>query len=114
MIEIVAFVDEGLGHSSYLVDLGDGRALIVDPPRLPEGQLTEARSRDLEIAFTRNSGKDFRIIAPGGLKQTVTTNWDHDHGSPRKYIRVTGPVNGGGHTVKVRTVNGDVEVKEGS
>ena len=55
MIEIVAFVDEGLGHSSYLVDLGDGRALIVDPPRLPEGQLTEARSRDLEIAFTADT-----------------------------------------------------------
>jgi glyoxylase-like metal-dependent hydrolase (beta-lactamase superfamily II)/rhodanese-related sulfurtransferase len=26
-------VDEGMGNSSYLVDLGDGRALAVDPPR---------------------------------------------------------------------------------
>ena len=30
------FVDEGLGHSSYLVDLGDGTAAIVDPPRFPD------------------------------------------------------------------------------
>jgi hypothetical protein len=30
---ITAFVDEGLGHSSHLVDLGDGHALVVDPPR---------------------------------------------------------------------------------
>ncbi len=30
---IVPVVDEGLGNSAYLVDLGDGRALAVDVPR---------------------------------------------------------------------------------
>lgn len=30
---IVPLVDEGLGNSAYLVDLGDGRALAVDPSR---------------------------------------------------------------------------------
>lgn len=55
MIDIVAFVDEGLGHSSYLVDLGDGRALVVDPPRLPEDHLAAARARGLEIAFTADT-----------------------------------------------------------
>lgn len=69
---------------------------------------------DIEIAFTRNSGKDFKITAPGGLTQTVTSEWDRDHGTPRRYIRMVGPVNGGGHAVKVRTINGNVEVKEGS
>ena len=33
--EIVALVDEGLGNSSYVVDLGDGRAMVVDPARNP-------------------------------------------------------------------------------
>lgn len=32
------FVDEGLGHSSYVIDLGDGSAAIVDPPRFPAAQ----------------------------------------------------------------------------
>jgi glyoxylase-like metal-dependent hydrolase (beta-lactamase superfamily II)/rhodanese-related sulfurtransferase len=32
-VAIRPLVDEGLGNSSYLVDLGDGRALIVDPTR---------------------------------------------------------------------------------
>jgi hydroxyacylglutathione hydrolase len=32
-IEPVAVVDEGLGNSCYLLDLGDGRALVVDAPR---------------------------------------------------------------------------------
>ena len=30
---IVPVVDEGLGNSAYLVDLGNGRALGVDVPR---------------------------------------------------------------------------------
>ena len=39
------FVDEGLGHSSYLVDLGDGTAAIVDPPRFPTEHLAVAHVR---------------------------------------------------------------------
>jgi glyoxylase-like metal-dependent hydrolase (beta-lactamase superfamily II)/rhodanese-related sulfurtransferase len=54
-MEVVGFVDEGLGHSSYLVDLGDGRALVVDPPRLPLAHLDEARARGLEIVWTADS-----------------------------------------------------------
>jgi DUF4097 and DUF4098 domain-containing protein YvlB len=68
---------------------------------------------DLEIAYTRNSARDFEITAPAGLRPTVTPEWDHSQGSPRKYIRVKGAVNGGGHTVKVRTINGDLTVTEG-
>lgn len=49
---IRAFVDEGLGNSSYLVDLGDGRALAIDPSRDPE-QYQEAAKRDrLSIAYS--------------------------------------------------------------
>jgi glyoxylase-like metal-dependent hydrolase (beta-lactamase superfamily II)/rhodanese-related sulfurtransferase len=55
VIEVLAFVDEGLGHSSYLVDLGDGRALVVDPPRLPVDHVAAARERNLEIAFTADT-----------------------------------------------------------
>src|SRR6476469_6039747 len=55
MTDIVTFTDEGLGHSSYLVDLGDGRALIVDTPRIPDRQINEAAARGLEIAFTADT-----------------------------------------------------------
>lgn len=47
----VTFVDDGLGNSSYLVDLGDGRALVVDPARHPGGYLAEADARRLDIAY---------------------------------------------------------------
>src|SRR5437763_15369125 len=55
MISVEAVVDEGLGHSSYLVDLGDGRALVVDPPRLPDPHVAQARVRGLEIAYTADT-----------------------------------------------------------
>jgi glyoxylase-like metal-dependent hydrolase (beta-lactamase superfamily II)/rhodanese-related sulfurtransferase len=52
---IIEFVDEGLGHSSYLVDLGDGTALVIDPARLPTAQLAEAQRQGLSVAFTADT-----------------------------------------------------------
>ena len=43
-------VDEGLGNSAHVVELGDGRALIVDPARDPIPYLELARWRRLRIA----------------------------------------------------------------
>jgi hypothetical protein len=68
---------------------------------------------DLEIAYTRNSSQEFRIDAPGGLRSTVTDDWDPSHGTPRKYVRQRGAVNGGGNRVKIRTVNGNITLIEG-
>jgi hydroxyacylglutathione hydrolase len=48
----VSLVDEGLGNSSYLIDLGDGRALVVDPVRHPGDYLALAERRGLRIAYT--------------------------------------------------------------
>lgn len=47
----VSFVDDGLGNSSYLVELDEGRALVVDPVRHPAGYLAAADRRDLTIAY---------------------------------------------------------------
>ncbi len=49
MVAIVPVVDEGLGNSSYLVDLGDGRALVVDPVRDPTPYLDLAHQRRLRL-----------------------------------------------------------------
>src|SRR5258706_3505388 len=47
----VALVDEGLGNSSYLLDLGDGRALVIDPERDPAPYLAAAERLGLVIAY---------------------------------------------------------------
>ncbi len=52
MVGIRMFVDEGLGHSSYLVDLGDGTAAIVDPPRFPTPHLSAAEASGTEPRWT--------------------------------------------------------------
>jgi hydroxyacylglutathione hydrolase len=49
---VIALVDEGLGNSSYLVDLGDRRALVIDPPRDPTHHLSIAERRGITITHT--------------------------------------------------------------
>jgi hydroxyacylglutathione hydrolase len=51
MATIHPVVDEGLGNSTYLVELGEGRALVVDPARDPTPYLELARWRRLRIAY---------------------------------------------------------------
>ncbi|MGH9275212.1 MAG: MBL fold metallo-hydrolase [Acidimicrobiales bacterium] len=54
-VEIVAVLDEGLGHSSYLVALGDSSALVVDPARFPDRQRRVADERGWTIAWTADT-----------------------------------------------------------
>ena len=49
MVERFPVIDPGLGNTSYLVDLGDGSALVIDPERDPRPYLSEASRRRLQI-----------------------------------------------------------------
>jgi glyoxylase-like metal-dependent hydrolase (beta-lactamase superfamily II)/rhodanese-related sulfurtransferase len=49
-IEPVPFVHEGLGNSSYLLGVGDGEAVVVDPDRTIGRYLAEAEARGWRIA----------------------------------------------------------------
>ncbi|HEY3263033.1 MAG TPA: MBL fold metallo-hydrolase [Pseudonocardiaceae bacterium] len=50
-IEPIAIVDAGLGNASYLLDLGDGRALAVDPCRDLRALRAAADRLHLTVAF---------------------------------------------------------------
>jgi glyoxylase-like metal-dependent hydrolase (beta-lactamase superfamily II)/rhodanese-related sulfurtransferase len=52
LVTITPFVDEGLGNSSYLVDLGEGRALVVDPTRDVATYVRAAETLGLRPAFS--------------------------------------------------------------
>ena len=52
---IVPVVDEGLGNSAYLADLGDGRALAVDVPRDLRAVRAAAGRHGLKIAFAADT-----------------------------------------------------------
>jgi glyoxylase-like metal-dependent hydrolase (beta-lactamase superfamily II) len=53
--DLIPLVDEGLGNSAYLLDLGDGRALAVDPPRDLRALRTAARRRGLRVAYAADT-----------------------------------------------------------
>jgi hydroxyacylglutathione hydrolase len=63
---IVPVVDEGLGNSAYLADLGDGRALAVDVPRDLREVRAAAGRNGLAVAFAADTHlhADFLSGAP--------------------------------------------------
>jgi len=52
---LIPLVDEGLGNSAYLADLGDGRALAVDAPRDLRALREAAARRGLRVAFAADT-----------------------------------------------------------
>ncbi|WP_344393883.1 MBL fold metallo-hydrolase, partial [Streptomyces vastus] len=52
---LIPLVDEGLGNSAYLVDLGDGRALAVDASRDLRALRAAAGRRGLRIAYAADT-----------------------------------------------------------
>lgn len=52
---LIPLVDEGLGNSAYLVDLGDGRALAVDASRDLRLLKASAERRGLRVAYAADT-----------------------------------------------------------
>lgn len=65
---------------------------------------------DVEIIYTRNSRRDYKITSDFPLNITETPEWSYSRGVPRKTIRGTG--GSGGNTVKIETTNGDVVIRK--
>ncbi len=50
-MEIEPIIDYGLGNSSYVLDLGDGQGLVIDPERDPAPYLGAAEDRGLRLRW---------------------------------------------------------------
>jgi rhodanese-related sulfurtransferase len=66
-LTVVALVEEGLGNSSYLVELGEGRALVVDPPRDPTRHLGAAEKRGVVISNTGSLCAELDAVPDGPI-----------------------------------------------
>ena len=64
-VDVTAIVDEGLGNSSYVVDLGDGSALVVDPERDPRPYLAELGRRGLRARFVAETHLHADFVSGG-------------------------------------------------
>ena len=75
MHSIYDFVDEGLGHSSYVIDLGDGTAAVVDPPRFPIAHEALVERLSLRLAWTldTHSHADYVTGSPALAERTGAT-----------------------------------------
>lgn len=74
-MRVHAFVDEGLGHSSYLIDLGDGTAAILDPPRFPVARENAVERLGLRLAWTldTHSHADYVTGSPALVTRSGAT-----------------------------------------
>jgi DUF4097 and DUF4098 domain-containing protein YvlB len=66
---------------------------------------------DIELDYTKNSSRDYKIVSDFPIDQRESADWDYDKGSPRKTIRGVG--SGSGNHVVIRTTNGNVYLKRG-
>ena len=65
-MRIQEFVDEALGHSSYVIDLGNDTAAVIDPPRFPHAheQLAEQLGARLAWTIDTHSHADYVTGSP--------------------------------------------------
>jgi DUF4097 and DUF4098 domain-containing protein YvlB len=100
-------VRESLGDSDNGIKLEtmSGDVNVVVPAGL-------SLSFDLTIAYTRNSDQNYQIATDYGLKEERSADWDNSQGSPRKTIRATGSVGGGHYPIKIKTINGNITVRQ--
>ncbi len=66
----------------------------------------------IQLAYTKNANKSFEIIQHAGLSQRESADWDTSQGTPRKYIYAEGRVGSGLNHVEIKTINGDVILKQ--
>lgn len=64
-MDVVPIVDEGLGNSAYVVDLGDGGALVVDPERDPRPYLARLEERGLSARFVAETHLHADFVSGG-------------------------------------------------
>lgn len=70
-LHLIPIVDEGLGNSTYLLDLGKGQALVVDPERDVRQVRKEARRLGLTIAFAAETHLHADFIS--GVRELAET-----------------------------------------
>lgn len=83
-VDVISLEDNGLGNSAYIVDLGDGGALVVDPQRDPRPYLDELDQRGItpRVVVETHLHADFvsgarelaaagaQLLAPSGSQLT--------------------------------------------
>jgi DUF4097 and DUF4098 domain-containing protein YvlB len=105
--EINVEIEGGLGDGEEGINLSSccGDITLKVPPDL-------SMDLDLTISYTKNSSQDFEILSDFDVLVEHSKDWDYQNGSPRKRIHGTGKVGGGKHPVVIKTINGNIRLKQ--
>jgi hydroxyacylglutathione hydrolase len=111
---LISLVDAGLGNSAYLVELGDGRALAVDPSRDLRALRTAAERHGLRVAYAADTHlhADFlsgalQLAADDGA--TVLASAAGDRSFPHRGLRDSEEIDLGGLTLRVLATPGHTD-----
>ncbi len=110
MPDVIPVVDEGLGNSSYLVDLGDGRAMVVDPARHPAAYMAAADRRRLDVSFAVETHLHADFVSGarelGALGASLLVPGEGQHGFPVHGLADGEEVDLGGLTLRALATPG--------
>jgi beta-lactamase regulating signal transducer with metallopeptidase domain len=101
----ITVVDAGNPEHSVDVFTGRGRVVLELPSNL------DARF-ELETAYTESKART-KIESDFSLQSSETSDWDDSQGTPRKFVRAVGSVGSGRGLIRIRVVNGDIEIRRG-
>jgi DUF4097 and DUF4098 domain-containing protein YvlB len=105
-IEVRMVGNPGEGNRDVeLTSMGGDITLTV-----PEGLSMDV---SIELAHTRNARETYSITSDFPLAQRESPDWIYDQGTPRKVIYGTGNIAGGRHKIRLKTINGNVQLKRG-
>jgi DUF4097 and DUF4098 domain-containing protein YvlB len=100
-------VTGGFGEGEKGVNLSSmsGDISLMIPAGLPV-------DLDLTISYTKNSSQDFEFISDIDLDIERSKDWDYSNGSPRKRIHGKATVGSGKCPIVIKTINGNIRLKE--
>jgi beta-lactamase regulating signal transducer with metallopeptidase domain/DUF4097 and DUF4098 domain-containing protein YvlB len=104
--EVRIIVDDSRDATQVIEVWSGFGKVIVELPANYSGRL------DLETAHTRTHEATARIRSDFPLNEEPLTDWESRAGTPRRYLRATGTIGSGDGRVKVRTVNGEIEIRK--
>lgn len=104
-VDIIIEKDSGEENGGVTVFTGNGDIYLSLPADF-------SMMLDLDLAFTRNSSRNYRIISDWDFEEERTSEWSYSNGSPRKHVYGSGSFAGGRYRIKIRTVNGNIRIEK--
>jgi len=105
-VEVRMTGDPDKGKRDVFLSSNGGDIDLTVPPGL-------SMDFDIELAYTKDSDRDYDIYSDFDLKKKRTEDWEGYWGSKRKFIYGSGQHEDGKNKIKITTVNGDIYIRKG-